>query len=78
MSKTNPTHYAIGATCPNCGVDIEAIVLTRHLNFNRGNAVKYLARAGKKAGESEIDDLRKAAYYVANEIDRIENGTRND
>lgn len=41
---------------------IECITITRHMNFNMGNAVKYLWRAGKK--NSEIKDLKKAIWYI--------------
>ena len=40
------------------------------MNFNRGNIVKYLARAGKK--DNELDDLRKALNYLTREIEYFE------
>jgi len=52
---------------------IEVIQLTEQLNFNRGNAVKYIARAGLKNPDTELEDLKKAAWYVNREIARIEN-----
>lgn len=61
---TNPSHYREGWSN-----GAEVIDITEHLNFNRGNAVKYLARAGKK--DDELQDLRKALWYVAREIDRL-------
>lgn len=51
---------------------VESIQVCRHENFNRGNAIKYIMRAGKKEGESEIDDLKKALWYINDEIMRIE------
>mgnify|MGYP001947178930 CR=1 FL=1 len=36
------------------------------LNFNRGNIVKYVARAGKK--DDELQDLYKAKDYIEREI----------
>jgi hypothetical protein len=39
--------------------------------FNRGNAIKYIARAGKKNPETEIEDLRKARWYINEEIKRL-------
>lgn len=42
------------------------------LNFSRGNVVKYVARAGRKVGADEIDDLRKARVYLDREIRRLE------
>ena len=50
---------------------LEVIDLTEQMNFNRGNAVKYIARAGFKSEETEIEDLRKAAWYVNREIFRL-------
>ena len=50
---------------------VEVIQLTRHLNFNRGNVVKYLCRAGSKAPESEVEDLQKARWYLDDEIQRL-------
>lgn len=42
------------------------------LNFHRGNAVKYIARAGKKDPTKEIEDLKKAEWYIHREIQRLE------
>lgn len=50
----------------------EVIDITEQLNFNRGSAIKYLARAGRKDPQKEIEDLRKAEWYVQREIARIE------
>lgn len=61
--QINPDHYR--------QFPAEVIDLTEHLSFNRGNAVKYLARAGSKPGADELIDLQKAAWYVAREIARV-------
>jgi hypothetical protein len=50
---------------------IEVIQLTEQMNFNRGNAVKYIARAGLKDPDTEIEDLEKARWYIQREIERI-------
>jgi hypothetical protein len=50
---------------------IECIEITEHLNFCVGNAIKYLWRAGLK-GE-QVEDLRKARWYIDREIARILN-----
>lgn len=60
----NPAHYT--------AYPVEVIELTECMNFNRGNAVKYLARAGLKDPAKELEDLEKAAWYVAREIRRLE------
>jgi len=49
---------------------VECIAITEHMNFCRGNAIKYIWRAGEKG--DELKDLRKAAWYVQREIARIE------
>ena len=38
---------------------VEVIDITEQLNFNRGNVVKYVTRAGAKAGSDEKEDLRR-------------------
>lgn len=50
---------------------IEVIQLTEQLNFCRGNAVKYIARAGAKDDSKEIEDLEKARWYIDREIERL-------
>ena len=42
--------------------------------FNRGNAIKYIARASRKDPNKEIEDLQKAAWYINREIERLQNG----
>lgn len=44
----------------------------KKLNFHRGNAVKYISRAGKKDPTKEIEDLKKAVWYLDREINRLE------
>ena len=51
---------------------VECITITEHYNFNVGNAIKYLWRAGLKVGTDPVEDLRKAAWYVNREIARLE------
>ncbi len=41
------------------------------LNFNRGNCVKYLSRAGLKDPARELEDLEKALWYLTREIERL-------
>lgn len=64
----HPKHY----TSDPSGV--ECIQITRHRNFNIGNAIKYLWRNGLKDGNSNIQDLKKAAWYIQDEINRLEKG----
>jgi hypothetical protein len=60
----HPTHYTAYQ-------GLEVIDLTEQMNFNRGNAVKYLCRAGLKDPDNEIQDLEKAAWYINREIQRL-------
>ena len=62
----HPSHY----TSDPSGV--ECITITRHRNFNVGNAIKYLWRAGLKDEEKTVEDLRKAIFYINDEINRLQ------
>ena len=48
---------------------VECIAVTEHMNFNIGNAVKYLWRAGEKG--NLVEDLQKAVWYINREIERV-------
>ena len=66
MDQVNhPSHY----TSHPSGV--ECIQITEHMNFNLGNALKYIWRADLK--NKAIEDLRKAEFYIKREIQRREN-----
>jgi hypothetical protein len=59
----HPSHY----TAHPSGV--ECIQITEHMNFCRGNAVKYIWRAGEKG--NDIEDWEKARWYLDREIARM-------
>lgn len=40
------------------------VIKAWNLDFSLGNVVKYVARAGKKSGESRDSDLHKAMNYL--------------
>lgn len=67
----HPKHYTSDPS------GIECIEITRHRNFNVGNAFKYLWRAGLKDDPSksmlqkQVEDLRKAVFYINDEIARL-------
>ena len=42
------------------------------LGFSLGNTVKYISRAGKKETDKEIQDLKKALWYLQHHIDNLE------
>ena len=58
---------------------VECIEITRHYNFDIGNAIKYLWRAGlkKEQGlsdvEKEIEDCKKAIWYINDHIKHLKN-----
>src|SRR5262249_53094874 len=52
---------------------VECITVVRWMNFNLGNAVKYIWRAGLKEASPQIEDLKKARWYLDDEIRRLEN-----
>ena len=64
----HPSHYTDGK------IEVIDFIEDKKLNFHRGNAVKYISRAGKKDPTKEIEDLKKAQWYLNREIERLENG----
>ena len=71
----HPSHYTW--LKEKCG--IEVIDITRHLDFDSGNAIKYILRAGHKSEEGMTDkgktleDFKKAAWYINDIIKMLEN-----
>ena len=63
----HPSHYNVG------GIEVIDAIEAWGFGegFNRGNAIKYIARAGRKNPETEIEDLEKAKWYVEAEIIRL-------
>jgi hypothetical protein len=53
----------------------ECIQVAEHFNFNLGNVIKYVWRAGLKY-ETQREDLEKAAWYLRREIVRITTATK--
>ena len=59
-----------------CG--IEVIDITRHMDFDLGNAIKYILRQGHKSEqgmsdkEKAIEDLKKAVFYLNDKIKMLE------
>ena len=74
----HPSHYTW--LKEKCG--IEVIDITRHLDFDTGNAVKYLLRAGHKEDaaltplKKQIEDFKKAAWYIDDKIKMLEDELR--
>lgn len=63
----HPSHYTDGK------IEVIDFIEDKKLNFHRGNAVKYIVRAGKKDIAKEIEDLEKAVWYINREIERLKN-----
>lgn len=68
FTSSTPTHYQ-GSIQP---IDL---INAQDLNFNLGNVVKYVCRAGKKQGENILSDLEKAKDYINFEIERVKKWT---
>jgi len=65
----DPVNHPVHYTSHPSGV--EAIDITRHMNFNLGNAVKYIWRADLKG--NSLQDLQKARFYIDDEIKKLSN-----
>lgn len=61
----HPAHYADGK------IEVIDFIEDKKLGFHLGNAVKYIARAGKKNPEKTGEDLRKAIWYINRYIEQI-------
>lgn len=69
----HPLHYTSGdAKCSSCKKEIECIDVVRNMSFNLGNAIKYIWRFDHKG--AAIDDLKKALWYIEDEIKKREKG----
>ena len=60
----HPSHY-------NKGIETIDYIDSWEMNFNTGNVIKYVTRAGYK--NNQLEDLKKAMWYLQREIDRVEN-----
>ena len=61
----HPSHY-------NQGIEAIDYIESHKLSFCLGNVVKYITRAKHKG--TELQDLKKASWYLQREIDRLEKG----
>lgn len=62
----HPSHYK------HAGIETIDVIEAWSLGFCLGNVVKYISRAGSKPGNTELDDLKKARWYLDREIARLE------
>ena len=61
----HPSHYTDGK------IEVIDFIEDKKLGYHLGNAVKYISRAGKKDPTKKVEDLRKAAWYINREIERL-------
>ena len=61
----HPSHY-------NQGIEAIDYIESHKMNFNIGNVIKYVTRAKHKG--TELEDLKKASWYLNREIERLEKG----
>ena len=59
----NPAHYTVG------GIETIDFIEAKKLGYNLGNVIKYLTRADHKG--NKMEDLRKAQWYLAREINSL-------
>ena len=64
----HPAHYTSG------NIEVIDFIDDQGLGFALGNAVKYIARAGKKDSAKTIEDLEKAIWYIKHQILLCEGG----
>lgn len=62
--RSSVLHYENGTQ-----IDVIEFATMYDLNFNRGNVLKYIVRAGKK--DDEVKDLEKAMDYLKREIETV-------
>ena len=67
----HPAHYTKGK------IEVADFIADQKLNFDRGNAVKYVCRAGSKDPSKEIQDLEKAIWYINHEIKTLKGEAEN-
>ena len=65
----HPSHYTDGK------IEVIDFIEDKKLNFHRGNAVKYIARAGRK--DDIVMELQKARKFLTFEIEAIEEERKN-
>lgn len=64
---SHPAHYTDGK------IEVIEYIEDKGFGFHIGNAIKYLSRAGKKDPDKEIEDLKKAIWYINRRIENLKN-----
>ena len=68
----HPSHYTDGK------IEVIDFIEDKKLNFHLANAVKYISRAGKKDPSKEIEDLKKARWYLDRYIQKLEEAQKSN
>ena len=58
----HPSHYNTGS------LEVIDVIEDWHLNFNLGNAIKYIARCNHKGNKPQ--DIKKAIWYLERELSK--------
>jgi hypothetical protein len=66
QAVNHPPHYTDGK------IEVIDFIEDKKLGYHLGNVVKYISRAGKKAEETKVEDLKKAQWFLNREIARLE------
>ena len=69
----HPSHY-----CEGRKFEPKDVIRDWDLNFNLGNAVKYISRNGRKDDNTALQDLKKARQYLDFEIDFLEKAEKEE
>ena len=65
----HPDHYQFGKENT---YEVIKVIEALEMDFHLGNTFKYIARAGKKETDKEIQDLKKAVWYLQRKIELLE------
>lgn len=63
---SHPAHYTFGK------IEVIDAINEWQLDFDRGNAIKYIVRAGRKDPSKTSEDIRKAIFYLEDYVKRLE------
>lgn len=66
LNVDHPDHYLMDS-----GHEVIDVIEAWNLDFNLGNAIKYIARSGKKDPKKNIEDLEKSIWYIKRQISNI-------
>lgn len=72
MTPNDPVNHPAHYVGDNPIYEAIKVIRAWKLGFSLGNAIKYICRAGAKNPAKRVEDLRKAAWYLAEEIAHLE------